>query len=105
MAGWVIRAESIEATQQPNSKGHQMRPIRIPRTWPEWLETDDHFVRSETATVRQWRAHNKRCFDRDVDQFVRIADKLGIADDVPLLSRLDALANENVTCLPNKRVH
>jgi hypothetical protein len=41
--------------------------------------------------------------DRDVDQFVRIANKLGLADDVPLLPHLRALANENVTCLPRKR--
>jgi putative hemolysin len=41
--------------------------------------------------------------DRDVDQFVRIANRLGLADDVPLLPRLRALANENVTSLPRKR--
>ena len=40
--------------------------------------------------------------DRDVDQFVRIANRLGLADDVRLLQRLRALANENVTCLPRK---
>jgi hypothetical protein len=81
-----------------------MSRMTIPGTRPEWLETDDHFIRSETATVGQWRAHNKRCSDRDVDQFVRLADKLGIADDVPLLPRLHTLAIENVICLPKKRV-
>jgi hypothetical protein len=79
-----------------------MRYVTIPRTRPEWLETDDHFIRSETATLGQWRAHNKRCSDRDVDQFIRLADKLGIANDVPLLPHVHALANENVICLPKK---
>jgi hypothetical protein len=81
-----------------------MSLITIPATRPVWLETDDHFVPSETATTGQWRAHQKRMpRDRDVDQFVRIANRLGLADDVPLLPRLCALANENVTCLPTKR--
>ena len=80
------------------------RMMMIPTARPEWLETDDHFVPSETATSGQWRAHQKRRpRDRDVDQFVRIANGLGLADDVPLLPRLHALANENVTCLPKKR--
>jgi hypothetical protein len=79
-----------------------MRYVTIPRTRPEWLQTDDHFIRSETATLGQWRAHNTRCSDRDVDQFIRLADKLGIANDVPLLPHVHALANENVICLPKK---
>jgi hypothetical protein len=73
-----------------------MSRIVIPPTRPEWLETGDHFIPSETATAGQWRAHRKP--DRDVDQFVKIADRLGLADDVPLLPRLRALANENVVC-------
>jgi hypothetical protein len=73
-----------------------MSRIVIPPTRPEWPETDDHFIRSETATAGQWRAHRKP--DRDVDQFVKIADRIGLADDVPLLPRLHALANENVVC-------
>ena len=80
-----------------------MSRMTIPRTRPEWLETNDHFIRSETATVGDWRAHRKRCSDRDVDQFVRLADKLGIADDVPLLPHLQALTNENVICLAKKK--
>jgi hypothetical protein len=81
-----------------------MSRMTIPATRPEWLETEDHFIPSETATAGQWRAHQKRMpRDRDVDQFVRIANKLGLADDVPLLPHLRALANENVTCLPRKR--
>lgn len=82
-----------------------MSRMAIPTTRPEWLETDDNYIRSETATAGQWRAHNYRCSDYDVDQFVRVADKLGIADDVPLLPHLHALANENVICLPKKRAH
>jgi hypothetical protein len=78
--------------------------MTIPTARPVWLETDDHFVSSETATAGQWRAHQMRMpRDRDVDQFVRIANRLGLADDVPLLPRLRALANENVTCLPWKK--
>jgi hypothetical protein len=78
--------------------------MTIPTSRPVWLETDDHFVPSETATTGQWRAHQKRMPpDRDVDQFVRIANRLGLADDVPLLPRLRALAKENVTSLPRKR--
>jgi hypothetical protein len=80
-----------------------MGRMTIPTTRPVWLETDDHLIPSETATAGQWRAHQKRMpRDRDVDQFVRIANRLGLADDVPLLQRLRALANENVTCLPRK---
>ena len=61
-----------------------MSRMTIPTTWPAWLETDDYFVPSETATASQRRAHQKRMpRDRDVDQFVRIANRLGLADDVP----------------------
>ena len=82
----------------------EMSRMTIPTTRPAWLETDDHFIPSETATAGQWRAHQRRMQrDRDVDQFVRIANRLGLADDVRLLQRLRALANENVTCLPRKR--
>lgn len=80
-----------------------MSRMTIPARRPEWLETEDHFVPSETATAGQWRAHQMRMpYDRDVDQFVRIANRLGLADDVPLLPRLRALANDNVTCMPRK---
>ena len=77
-----------------------MNRMTIPAKRPEWLQTEDHFVPSETATAGHWRAHQQRMpYDPDVDQFVRIANRLALADDVPLL----ALANENVTCLPRKR--
>jgi hypothetical protein len=78
--------------------------MTIPATRPVWLETDDHFVPSETATAGEWRAHQKRRpRDHDVAQFVRIANRLGLADDVPLLPRLHALAKENVTSLPRQK--
>lgn len=81
-----------------------MRRMTIPATRPAWLQTDEHFIPSETATAGQWRAHQARMpRDRDVDEFVRIANRLGLADDVPLLPRLRVLANENVTCLPSKK--
>ena len=55
-----------------------MSQMTIPATRPEWLETEDHFIPSETATAGQWRSHQKRMpRDRDVDQFVRIANRLG----------------------------
>ncbi len=80
-----------------------MNEITIPAKRPEWLQTEDHFVLSETATAGQWRAHQKHMpRDHDVDQFVRIANRLGLADDVPLLPRLHALANSNVTSLQRK---
>ena len=81
-----------------------MKRVTIPAKRPEWLQTEDQFVPSETATAGQWRAHQKRMpRDYDVDQFVRIANRLGLADDVPLLPRLHALATDNVTSIPKKR--
>jgi hypothetical protein len=81
-----------------------MNRITIPAKHPEWLQTEDHFVPSETATAGHWRAHQQRMpSDPNVDQLVGIANRLALADDVPLLPRLRALANENITCLPRKR--
>jgi hypothetical protein len=99
-----FNAISAQLQRRVAEREDPMSRMTIPARRPEWLETEDHFVPSETATAGQWRAHQKRMpRDRDVDQFVRIANRLGLADDVPLLPRLRALANENVTSLPRKR--
>jgi hypothetical protein len=84
--------------------------IKIPRSLPAlWDEKADGYRLPGDATVGQWRlakrsarkgeligAVTPRTYASAVNRMVKIADLLGLPDDVVLLPRLRALADPNV---------
>jgi len=65
----------------------------------------DVFVFPEEATVGHWRAalnhwQNEGLHPREIKQMIKIADALGLSDDVVLLPHLKSLASaENVVAI------
>jgi hypothetical protein len=88
----------------------KMTELRMPKAIPQSLPTDDDaFVSSRTATTAQWRTaalkYREMPFDTEGDrkivrQMLRIADALGIAEDVALWPEVQARCESNVTNLP-----
>ncbi len=66
----------------------------IPKQLSEFVEYGDVFVPSEDATVGEWLRHKNP--DIAVRQILKLARKLGLPDNTPLLPRLRALAKTNV---------
>jgi hypothetical protein len=72
------------------------RAPKLPRTLPGNIEIEpDRYAASLEATVAQWRA--AKAFPRPdhqgtISKIVDLADRFNIPDDVPLLPRLLALA-------------
>ncbi len=58
------------------------------------MECGDVFVPSDGATVGEWLRHKNP--DIAVRQILKLARKLGLPDDTPLLPRLRALTKNNV---------
>ena len=87
-----------------------MARYKIPRQVPTFLEiSDGRVVPSKRATVHQWRQalkliHQQIGFElRVITQMIKLANVLGIPDDVELLPRLEALTSGNVVSLPRMR--
>jgi hypothetical protein len=77
-----------------------MARYEIPKQLPEFVECGDVFVPSDEATVEQWQRHKNP--DNSVDQILKLAKKIGLPDNIPLLPRLRALAKANVLAFNRK---
>jgi hypothetical protein len=66
----------------------------IPEQLPDFVECGEAFVPSDEATVGEWQRHKKP--DKSVNQILKLAKKLRLPDNTPLLPRLRALAKANV---------
>lgn len=77
-----------------------MARYEIPKQLPEFVECGDVFVPSDEATVEQWQRHKNP--DNSVDQILKLAKKIGLPDNIPLLPRLRALAKVNVLAFNQK---
>ena len=77
-----------------------MARYEIPKGLPEFVECGDAFVPSDEATLEEWRRHKDP--DNSVNQILKLAKKVGLPDNVPLLPRLRALAKLNVLAFNRK---
>ena len=77
-----------------------MARYEIPNQLPEFVECGDVFVPSDEATVEEWQRHKNP--DNSVVQILKLAGKLALPDNVPLLPRLRALARSNVLAFNRK---
>ena len=77
-----------------------MARYEIPNQLPEFVECGDAFVPSDEATVEEWQRHKDP--DNSVNQILKLAKKLGLPDNIPLLPRLRALAEANVLAFNRK---
>jgi hypothetical protein len=95
------------STSKPSEPGARLSypsPImaryEIPKQLPEFVECGNAFVPSNEATVEEWQRHKNP--DNSVDQILKLAAKLALPDNVPLLPRLRALAKTNVLVFNRK---
>jgi hypothetical protein len=77
-----------------------MARYEIPKLLPEFVECGDAFVPSDEATVEEWQRHKNP--DESVNQILKLAKKLGLPHNIPLLPRLRALAKANVLAFNRK---
>ena len=77
-----------------------MARYEIPNQLPEFVECGDAFVPSDEATVEEWQRHKNP--NNSVDQILKLAKKIGLPDNIPLLPRLRALAKANVLAFNQK---
>jgi hypothetical protein len=77
-----------------------MARYEIPKQLPELVECGGAFVPSDEATVEEWQRHKNP--DESVNQILKLAKKLGLPDNIPLLPRLRALAEANVLAFNRK---
>jgi hypothetical protein len=77
-----------------------MARYEIPKQLPEFVECGGAFVPSDEATVGEWQRHKNP--DKSVNQILKLAKKLGLPDNIPLLPRLRALAKANVLAFTRK---
>jgi hypothetical protein len=85
--------------------------FKIPETLHAIEVGSDAFVFPEEATVGHWRAALKYWqsegfipHPREIKQMIKIADALGLSDDVVLLPHLKSLASaENVVAINPRR--
>jgi len=77
-----------------------MARYEIPNQLPEFVECGDAFIPSNEATLEEWQRHKNP--DKSVDQILKLAAKLALPDNTPLLPRLRALARANVIAFNRK---
>jgi len=77
-----------------------MARYEIPKQLPEFVECGDVFVPSNEATLEEWQRHKNP--DTSVNQILKLAEKLALPDNIPLLPRLRALARANVLAFNRK---
>jgi hypothetical protein len=77
-----------------------MARYEIPKQLPEFVECGDAFIPSNEATLEEWQRHKNP--DKSVNQILKLAAKLSLPDNTPLLPRLRALARTNVLAFNRK---
>ena len=77
-----------------------MARYEIPKQIPEFVDCGDVFVPSNEATLEEWQRHKNP--DKSVNQILKLAEKLALPDNIPLLPRLRALARANVLAFNRK---
>jgi hypothetical protein len=77
-----------------------MARYEIPKELPEFVECGDAFIPSNEATLEEWQRHKNP--DNSVNQILKLAEKLTLPDNIPLLPRLRALARTNVLAFNRK---
>ena len=77
-----------------------MARYEIPEQLPEFVECGDAFIPSNEATLEEWQRHKNP--DNSVNQILKLAAKLALPDNTPLLPRLRALARANVLAFNRK---
>jgi hypothetical protein len=77
-----------------------MARYEIPKLLPKFVECGDASVPSDEFTIEEWQRHKNP--DTSVDQILKLAKKLGLPDNIPLLPRLRALAEANVLAFNRK---
>jgi hypothetical protein len=77
-----------------------MARYEIPEQLPEFVECGDAFIPSNEATLEEWQRHKNP--DNSVNQILKLAAKLALPDNTPLLPRLRALARSNVLAFNRK---
>jgi hypothetical protein len=77
-----------------------MARYEIPKQLPEFVECGNAFVPSNEATLEEWQRHKNP--DNSVNQILKLAAKLALPDNIPLLPRLRALAKSNVLVFNRK---
>jgi hypothetical protein len=77
-----------------------MARYEIPNQLPEFVECGGAFVSSNEATLEEWQRHKNP--DNSVNQLLKLAGKLALPNNIPLLPRLRALARANVLAFNRK---
>jgi hypothetical protein len=77
-----------------------MARYEIPKLLPEFVESGDASVAPDEATIEEWQRHKNP--DTSVDQILKLAKKLGLPGNIPLLPRLRALAEAKVLAFNQK---
>ena len=78
----------------------RMARYEIPEKLPEFVECGGAFIPSNEATLEEWQRHKN--LDNSVNQILKLAGKLALPNNIPLLPRLRALANANVLAFNRK---
>ena len=92
-------SKSFGAATQLSFAEHMAR-YEIPERLPEFVECGDAFVPANEATLEEWQRHKNP--DNSVNQILKLAAKLALPDNTPLLPRLRSLARSNVLAFNRK---
>jgi hypothetical protein len=92
--------KSSDARARLSYPSLNMARYEIPNQLPEFVECGGVFVPSSEATLEEWQRHKNP--DNSVNQILKLAEKLALPDNVPLLPRLRALARANVLVFNRK---
>jgi hypothetical protein len=96
----LFNAETPDARVRLSYSSPRMARYEIPNQLPEFVECGDAFIPSNEATLEEWQRHKNP--NRSVNQILKLAGKLALPDNVPLLPRLRALAGANVLAFNRK---
>ena len=92
--------KSSEARVRLSYPSPSMARYEIPNQLPEFVECGDALIPSNEATLEEWQRHKNP--DKSVNQILKLAAKLALPDNTPLLPRLRALARANVLAFNRK---
>ena len=94
------RRNPLNARARLSYPSSRMARYEIPNQLPEFVECGDAFIPSDEATLEEWQRHKNP--DKSVNQILKLAGKLALPDNIPLLPRLRALARANVLAFNRK---
>ena len=100
LRGGGLALAPLKARARLSYPSSTMARYEIPEQLPEFVECADAFIPSNEATVEEWQRHKNP--DKSVHQILKLAGKLALPDNVPLLPRLRALARANVLAFNRK---